>query len=128
MRYHGILDWRLGIALLRCFGSTAFTVGLDGNFSSPELADWPSRALERRNAFCDSFPALERRDFGSLPGFASPSGVECIIVHPLWSVSRRVGVVAEAAAATTGETVAYVDTFNLLKRQSWVYKQLQTLV
>ena len=47
----------------------------------------------------------------------------CLLV-PLWSPWKRVGLVAEAKAAATADRVHFADTFNLLKRQSWVYQQL----
>src|SRR4029453_2593304 len=44
MAFHGLLDWRLGLSLLRCFFSAEFLCGLDGNFSGPDLQNWPAFA------------------------------------------------------------------------------------
>lgn len=126
MRYHGLLDWRLGLALLRCLSDDAFGAGLDGNFDAPELVDWQALANDRRDAFCSTY-GFTPREFGSLPGFEVPTGMQIVVVHPLWSTMRRVELVAEAAAGTSSDDVHYVDTFNLLKRQSWVYQQLARL-
>jgi DEAD/DEAH box helicase domain-containing protein len=124
MPYHGLLDWRLGLALLRCLSTDGYAAGLDGDFSFPEIIDWPDNAIARRDAFCASFQSVVSREFGPLPGFESPSGMQVLVVHPLWSRDRRVGLLAEAKAATTSDQVEFVDTFNLLKRQGWVYQQL----
>jgi hypothetical protein len=125
MPYHGLLDWRLGLAVLRCLKSADYAVGLEGDFSLPEITDWPDNARARRDAFCTSFQSCVAKDFGPLPGFESPTGAQVIVIHPLWSRDRRVGMLAKAKAATTADQVEYVDTFNLLKRQGWVYQQLE---
>jgi DEAD/DEAH box helicase domain-containing protein len=44
MTYHNLLDWRLGLALLRSLESATYRCGLDGNFSLPELDGWQDSA------------------------------------------------------------------------------------
>ena len=124
MTYHGLLDWRLGLALLRYIRATN-PVGLDGDFSTPELQGWLETAFERRDSFSATFGCTPR-DFGSLPGF-EVGGRPVIVVHPLWDTHRPSGMLAEARAeVAAGDTqdLEYVDTFNLLRRESWLYQKL----
>lgn len=121
MTYHGLLDWRLGLTLLRVFADHSFTCGLDGNFSTPYLSGWVSFARERRNVFCSSFNC-EPREFGLLPGF-HVGGKDVILAHPLWSRVKPQGVLADAIAIAK-QPVSFVDTFNILRRMSWVYQRL----
>ncbi len=62
MVYHGLLDWRLGLSLLRVLASATFSAGLDGDFSVPDLAGWVERAFAMRDEFCDlRLPASRHR-------------------------------------------------------------------
>lgn len=45
--YQGLLDWRLGLAYLRCLDDSSFDCGLErDSFSDPSLADWPRLCRE----------------------------------------------------------------------------------
>lgn len=121
MVYHGLLDWRLGFSLLRFLYSAAYRCGVDGNFESPELIDWPVTAVRLRDSFCQSFSA-EACDYAMLPGLRV--GVhEVIVTHPLWDTHAPQGVLAQAVAAANGEP-RFLDTFNLLRRESWSKQSL----
>lgn len=125
MSYHGLLDWRLGLSLLRCLDSASFAAGLDGTFNTADLAGWLEVAMQRRDSFCSTF-SLSPEDFGLLPGF-EVGGKQVIVVHPLWNTHRPSGLLAEAQARThavSARGIRYVDTFNLLRRESWVYQRL----
>lgn len=54
---HGFLEWWVGLSLLRCLESSAHRCGIDGDFSYPELAEWPEMAVRLRESFCRSFRA-----------------------------------------------------------------------
>jgi len=122
MNYHGLLDWRLGLSLLRCLADPAFQAGLDGDFTAPDLDGWIPFAIERRNAFCATFSAMPRA-FGPLPGFEI-GGIQVIAVHPMWDTYRPHGLLAEARATADPRPIKHVDTFNLLRRGSWTYQSL----
>jgi len=127
MNYHGLLDWRLGIALLRALQDSSSRCGLDGNFDLPELTGWLQFAQSLRNTFCATFASCTAMDFDQLPGFeVGPRKV--IIVHPLWDVLKPVELVATATASVAqGTRIRYVNTFNLHRRVSWTYQQLAGL-
>lgn len=122
MSYHGLLDWRLGLSLLRCLADPGFAAGLDGDFTAPEIADWLPFAVERRDAFCATFGCAPV-ELGPLPGF-SVGNQQVVLVHPLWGTSQPGGIVAEAHAAANAGQVRHLDTFNLLRRESWSYQML----
>ena len=122
MAYHGLLDWRLGISLLRVLQSTGFRCGLDDDFSTPDLDGWVEQATNLRNSFCASFHA-QARDFGPLPGLEI-GNLQAIVIHPLWDISHPNGLLAEAVAACGHANPRTLDTFNLLRRSAWAYKEL----
>jgi DEAD/DEAH box helicase domain-containing protein len=52
MNYHSLLDWRLGVAMMRVMSDSTFVCGTDGNFNQfIELRDWLAFATELRNSF-----------------------------------------------------------------------------
>jgi DEAD/DEAH box helicase domain-containing protein len=122
MSYHGLLDWRLGLSLLRTLDSPSFRSGINGNFDAPELDDWIDTARSLRDAFVVSFAAASAREFASLPGL-SVGGRNVVVIHPLWNRQQPEGLLA-AAKEAAGPSTAYIDTFNLLRRMSWVYQRL----
>ena len=124
MVYHSLLDWRLGLVMLRALRSVTYPAGLDGIFESPELVGWPALAEQLRNTFCAAFP-VQPITLGALPAFQA-GDVSAIVVHPIWDTRAPSGILAESRAVVRTTNVTYVDTFNLLRRQSWVYQQLLT--
>ncbi len=124
MSYHGLLDWRLGLSLLRVLASDTFACGLDGAFETPDLSGWIERARRLRDAFCSAF-RCDASDFGPLPG-AWVGGSPLLIIHPLWDARRPTGILADAAAAVPGGAppIRYRDSFNLQRRPSWSYQTL----
>lgn len=130
MQFHGLLDWRLGISMLRILvDPTELPCGLDGSFESfPELADWPSIAARERDRLCATFtsPTAEwtPHQFGLLPGFVAGRRPG-VMVHPLWSRGAPAGILAEAIAYAeqVGECPILADTFNISRRLSWSYME-----
>jgi DEAD/DEAH box helicase domain-containing protein len=126
MRHHGLLDWRLGLALLRLFADGSYTCGLDGIFTTPELQDWPKSALKQRNAFCAAF-GCSPITIGSLAGF-EVGKYRVLMLHPLWNWSKPHGLLAEAVAKVGPDAqlnLRGMDTFNVQRRMSWTYQALR---
>jgi DEAD/DEAH box helicase domain-containing protein len=124
MSYHGLLDWRLGLSLIRALADPAYRCGLDGSFVLPELATWIEDAGELRDTFCSSFTACRPEMYGRLPGL-SIGDVVVLLVHPLWDPGRPTGILAEAQTAVPqARDVRYFDSFNLRRRPSWTYLAL----
>jgi hypothetical protein len=125
MAYHGLLDWRLGVAVVRALADPRYRCGLDSDFSLPELAGWPEAAERLRDRFCASFGAAPV-DAGPLPGMLV-GATEVIVAHPLWEragPSGPRGILKRALAACSTQEPRITDTFNLLRRQSVVYSWL----
>ncbi|MBW4496740.1 MAG: DEAD/DEAH box helicase [Oscillatoria princeps RMCB-10] len=124
MNYHGLLDWRLGLSLLRMLVSRDFPCGLNGDFSTPDLEGCLHQAAKLRDTFCESFSSCSPREFGTLPGFEVGSK-KVLIVHPLWNRENPTGLLADALATVeAGVQIKYLDTFNVLRRPSWCYQSL----
>ena len=138
MAFHGLLDWRLGLNLLRVLNDGSFRCGLDTSDEElvryPELRGWLRHAASLADQFVDTFygGSGARRTFGSLPGIENGTQ-RIILAHPLWNVDEAArhlylsGRVAEALASARegGEyRVDWIDSFNLLRRPSWCFKQL----
>jgi len=125
MSFHGLLDWRLGLSLLRVLRDETYNCALVGGFSEPEIQDWPSVARRLRDSFCRTFSCAPL-ECGELSGF-EVGGRRVLIIHPLWSTHRPTGRLAQAIASLPGDRpVQFVDTFNLRRRMSWVYQGLAT--
>ena len=123
MSYHGLLDWRLGVALLRLLRTARFQCGLDGDFSLPELDGWIEHARRIRDVFCQSF-AASPREFAQLPGFELGNR-QVVVVHPLWNTQSPDGLLAESfASCDHPRGPQTLDTFNLLRRLGWSYQSL----
>ncbi|MCT7952528.1 DEAD/DEAH box helicase [Ancylothrix sp. C2] len=122
MNYHGLLDWRLGLSLLKILADKNFLCGLDNDFSLPYLEKWPGNAIFLRDNFCESFKDCSPQLFDKLPGFKLGSQ-NVIIVHPLWNQENPKGLLEKAIIAA-GENPRYLDTFNMLRRPSWCYQLL----
>jgi len=125
MPFHGLLDWRLGLAVVRLFSDPSFACGLTPT-SVPEFgrnigdSAWLETAVRLRDAFCAAFIRCTPVTYGQLPGFVL-AGRPVIVVHPLWNLSSPHGMLADAVRAA-GPRVLPVDTFNLSRRMSWVYQ------
>jgi len=128
MPYHGLLDWRLGLAVVRILADSSFQCGLSPA-NVPELSSsgpatsWLDEAARLRDAFCRAFEHCEPRSFGPLPGFALGNR-EVIVVHPLWDSTQPAGILAAGIAQATDPGPLFVDTFNLVRRMSAVYHTL----
>lgn len=124
MSYHGLLDWRLGMSVLRILSESAHLCGIDGNFDFPELSGFLESSAALRTNFCQSFQSCEPAEFGSLHGWRV-GGRNVIVIHPLWSTARPGGMLAEALSLISqDDNVRMVDTFNLYRRMSWIYQRL----
>jgi DEAD/DEAH box helicase domain-containing protein len=124
MRYHALLDWRLGAEVLRAFADAAFRCGLDGDFTSIPLQGWTKDAEIAARTFAGTFPSLKMTSAHKLPALEAP-GVTIIITHPLWNQRSPQGILAEAVASVPeANAKVFVDTFNAVRRPGWCYAEL----
>lgn len=91
--FHGLLDWRLGLAYLRAFAKPNYECGFDGNYEAFEILDWSSNAHRLANDTTTFIPGNKvatvdsRKDIPifSLNDRHTRWGV---VVHPLWDQTR----------------------------------------
>lgn len=138
MPYHGLLDWRLGIALFRIMTDANYKAGANGNFDYPELQGWTQMAKDRLAALNESFYKgvfkLAITDNG-IPYLYDPGNKRKPIfaAHPLWAGVRTTEVLADALLEVgilldkdlSEDNVVVIDTFNLLRRTSNCYEYIQ---
>lgn len=129
--YHGLLDWRLGLAFLAMIYESNFTCGLDGNFFGPALEDWQKWArkyAEEMVRFEDG--KGEVKDVEGLTAFRLGNQPHwAIIVHPLWDAESLPGIVGKAWDALDGPNVKriFCNTFELSRRQIRERQRLKSL-
>lgn len=128
MPYHGLIDWRLGMALLRLLADSTVTFGLHKEELPPEMVDWWQIATEIRDSFLASFYEQNGAKLdGVLPGIlvsgAQPRAV--FFVHPFWERDAALNPLLGEAVAMAG-VLRYnvIDTFNALRRPGWCYEQI----
>lgn len=131
MPYHGLLDWRLGITLLRIMTDENYKVGLDGNFDYPELKDWPSMAHNLLNDLNKSFYSGQYQigQIKNISYLKSADDKYLFAIHPLWETAlphaqgdysnRKNRILAEICHRDLHidfNEIATIDTFNLVRR------------
>lgn len=117
--FHGLLDWRLGLAFLKAFESSDYTCGLDGRFDGPELSDWHGHVGIELEKICRQFSSAVVRDFGPLKAVRFRDRAPwAIVAHPLWDPERPTGLLLQAVEnlSASGEAFVIVDSFNLSRR------------
>ncbi len=117
--YHGLLDWRLGLSFLEALNSQTFRCGLDGNFQSPSLSDWPTLARRYATELATRYRTDgEVRDVGKLVAFRFNRSRDqwALVVHPLWDIDNPSGILQEAIDAL-GSQPEFADSFELSRRQ-----------
>ena len=130
MPYHGLLDWRLGIALFRLMVDNSYHVGLDGNFDYPELVDWKQRASNLLLSLNESFDlGGVLVDSGFIPYLKREGQKAIFAVHPLWKTDGTNELLAEAVfdADLNSDGYITVDTFNMLRRIGTCYEYISKL-
>jgi DEAD/DEAH box helicase domain-containing protein len=133
LNYHGILDWRLGLGLIRVFSDSSYVSGLDNDWSFMEIRDWPEMALKLAKEFADSIDKSILEDPANLQvhngiPIISFKSINIVVVHPFWN---HIGghhpennALADAIAMSRApERIFYADTFNLIRRPSWSYQE-----
>ena len=141
MPYHGLLDWRLGIALFRVMVDSSYKAGADGNFDYPELQGWCDAAKDRLVALNEGFYRTKPFEIevtsSGIPFLYDTSGSRKPIfaAYPLWAGVRETEVLADAMleaevllnTTLSENNVIVIDTFNLLRRTSNCYEYIQKM-
>ena len=129
--YHGLLDWRLGLAFLRFLIDRDYSCGLNGFGSDdPALVGWPELAKR----YAEDMARFgggegEALEAGGLHAFRLNRDTSdvALVVHPLWNYESSPSIVEDAMSALEergAERIAFVDTFELARRQVQVRENL----
>jgi len=114
--YHGLLDWRLGLAFARALLDPTYAAGSDGRFEAPELLDWRSLvegALVRVARGAKDLKVLHDAPLPAIQ-LRRPEGDLLIAVrHPLW---RQISPLMEAMRKEGGTAPLWIDSFELARR------------
>lgn len=135
MPYHGLLDWRLGIALLRLIVDSNFKCGTDYQFAAyPELRSWPNMAYQLiENLRVIFYPLWTINTYYGVPFIHDGNGNVIVATHPLWdsdfsvASSRFLVQLKRGIKGTIGRDITNIkccDTFNLSRRLTSCYENL----
>ncbi|WP_264566287.1 DEAD/DEAH box helicase [Flavobacterium sp. N3904] len=148
MNWHSLLDWRLGIGILRIFKDKNYKSGADGVFDKIEIKSWLTFAITLRDQFVESFFVKEGQpkedyviDFNGLPAIkhgAIKNGRRKIIliVHPFWKLenpeedawyTNRISEAHDYIQGKGGsieDDFECLDTFNLQRRIGWCFEKI----
>jgi len=134
MSFHGLLDWKLAVSMMRILSSTDYRCGADGNFGFTELMNWKSQAMKMLQDFARSFGLpgpLERQGLPYIPQRAD-SGNIILVVHPFWKLQfqqpenwfQEILSELRTEAESSGGKLEVIDSFNLHRRPGWCYEKL----
>lgn len=131
LNYHGILDWRLAVGLIRVLSDATYLVGLDGNWDFVEIADWPETADEYARDFAITLGIDIIKDpscyrvIENIP-IISYKNFNIVITHPFWNTNSFPNPTALSRVVAECENldkVFFADTFNLNRRMAWCYEE-----
>ncbi|EPJ9668438.1 DEAD/DEAH box helicase [Pseudomonas aeruginosa] len=122
-RYHGLLDWRLGMAYLRALVTPNYACGLiPGDERYPEIQGWKERACqlaENVEAMRKGTVRYEYLRHSGLPCLSEQKdGAElwrAVVIHPLWR-HTEVGAMRDLLGPDWSSSLRYLDTFELERR------------
>jgi hypothetical protein len=133
MRYHPLLDWRLGTSMIRILLDDNEQAGLDRNWQKIELGDWLATARSGTGRFVENFQSGGPGNFALINDAPIPlfsfDEWRVVVRHPLWD-TRNQGELLAAATALAAEHgnglqhVLSIDSFDLARRPSWVFQKL----
>ena len=129
MRYHPLLDWRLGVSVIRMLADSGYQAGLDDVWTPVELEGWRNSVDKYTSSFISNF----RKNYNiaplknGVPGFQF-GNLHVVLRHPLWDTKSPQGQLAEwiECASSHGgpRNVRCVDSFDMSRRPSWVFQKL----
>ncbi|PCH70318.1 MAG: hypothetical protein COC06_05380 [Bacteroidales bacterium] len=130
MNFHPLLDWKLGVGLLRIMSDKKYLSGLiEDDFKYPELSNWQDFTKELAKKVEIDFDNVKCETYGSLNGFTITDEIKVIIVHPFWNwtshqPNEEQNILTKAIAEAGTENLFFVDSFNLHRRPGWCYGKI----
>jgi Lhr-like helicase len=148
MNWHSLLDWRLGLGILRIFKDKDYKSGADNNFDFIEIKDWKEFATTLRDQFVESFFVKAGHpkedyliDFNGIPAIKHGSVRNgrrkvILIVHPFWKLENPeedawyTNAISDARqyilnkGGNIQDDFECLDTFNLQRRIGWCFEKI----
>lgn len=121
-QYHGLLDWRLGIDVLRILADPGFRCGIDGDFGASTLGDWPSIAKSLADEAATLFGSAVEVE-GGIPLISLSPGKWAAVVHPFWTIDSLLE--EKPSLGNKYQIAHFVSTFELSRRMSDVMIRLR---
>ena len=126
--YHGLLDWRLGLSFLEAMNDPSFACGLDGNFSTPSLEDWPENAERYGRDMVERFNRGkgEWKKIGPVTAFRFDAKQRrwAIVAHPLWDFENPGTLLRDVIKDLKAVNPLRASTFDLARRPVTVRERL----
>jgi DEAD/DEAH box helicase domain-containing protein len=123
--FHGLLDWRLGLAFLEALAREEFRCGLDGHFDGLALRTWGTLVERDISRLKRQFRDTETRRVGDLWAVRfDPQTKWGVVGHPLWDPDALDGCLGQAVAALGDEPFVVIDSFNLARRPVTIRRAL----
>lgn len=136
MSFHPVLDWRLGICLLRMMSNKDYACGADGIFNGyPEFTyflgdkkvtwlDYCKQLAEDfKTNYLPNYTVANSDDNNNGLWYLSKGNQKLVIVHPLWNTERPTGWLKNHLDRIQGD-IKFLDTFNLQRRQPWCFMHI----
>ncbi|RVQ53561.1 DEAD/DEAH box helicase [Sinorhizobium meliloti] len=125
--FHGLLDWRLGLAYLRSIADPSYDAGFDGDYTCFEVSDWTASAIdlaEQTKIFIPGNTVGRAKDRSDIPTFSLDDNNSRwgVVVHPLWDARKlfdRLGL---------DRTHVPIDSFELARRPLHVLQRARAAV
>ena len=116
--YHGLLDWRLALDVATVLTSRNASLGFDGVFDSPGVADWPSLAQAAADNVAVLIPGAVRDDAGHVPlvRLSESDDRWLAVVHPLWDWNLQLRANTGLLQFASEHVVRPATTFDLVRR------------
>ena len=126
--YHGLLDWRLGLSFLEAMNDPSFACGLDGNFSTPSLIDWPENAEKYGRDMVERFNRGkgEWKRIGPVTAFRFDTKQRrwAIVAHPLWDFDNPGKLLRDVIKELKAVNPLRASSFDLARRPVTVRERL----
>jgi hypothetical protein len=125
--FHGLLDWRLGMAYARAMLDPGYAAGADGDFGAPELLDWRRLTQDALARAARGAPDLALEPDGPLPAARlRRSGGDVIIAvrHSLWRDDGSTSPLIAEMRRRHGSSVRWIDSFELARRPFWALARM----
>jgi hypothetical protein len=117
--YHGLLDWRLGLAFARALLNPSYTAGANGDFTAPELVDWRTMTEDALARVARGSSDLEVISGHPLPALRlKRSGGNAVIAihHPLWRIEGTISPLVALMQDSHRGPLRLIDSFELARR------------